>query len=84
MNSIVNPLAKSNYSKPCLTLSSHAKRTSKQEEDTFDFSTIDGGMVTYNEGAKAISNGAGIFIGDYFVGVSDSYQSITNLPYVRY
>ncbi len=55
-----------------------------QEEETFDFSTTDGGMITYNAGTKAIDNGAGIFIGDYFVGVSDSYHTISNMPFVRY
>jgi hypothetical protein len=84
MNSTVNLLAKSSYSKPCLALSSPVKKANIQEEEAFDFSTIDGGVVTYNAGTRAISNGAGIFIGDYFVGVSESYQSITNLPCVRY
>ncbi|WP_439882272.1 hypothetical protein ACSX1A_03725 [Pontibacter sp. MBLB2868] len=55
-----------------------------QREEVFDYSTIDGGMVNHNAGSQAISNGSGIFIGDYFVGISDSYQSISNLPFVRY
>jgi hypothetical protein len=54
------------------------------QEEAFDFSTIDGGMITYNAGTKAIDTGAGIFIGDYFVGVSDSYHAISNMPFVLY
>jgi hypothetical protein len=88
MNCTVNPLAKrmanNRYGKACLALLSPAKKTNVQEEEVFDFSTIDGGVITYNAGAKAISSGAGIFIGDYFVGVCESYQSISNLPFVRY
>ncbi|GAB3199587.1 hypothetical protein ABID22_002383 [Pontibacter aydingkolensis] len=87
INCTVTPLAKrmanNSYGKSCLPLSSPAKKTNMQEE-VFDFSTIDGGVITYNAGTKAISNGAGIFIGDYFVGISDSYHSISNLPFVRY
>ncbi|MFD2512519.1 hypothetical protein ACFSRY_01460 [Pontibacter locisalis] len=60
------------------------KLSQEQKEEMFDFSTIDGGMVNHNAGSLAISSGSGIFIGDYFVGVSDSYQSISNLPFVRY
>ncbi|MBC5994364.1 hypothetical protein [Pontibacter cellulosilyticus] len=88
MNCTVNPLPKrgtdKRYSKACLNLSSPAKKTNLQEEEVFDFSTIDGGVITYNAGTKAISNGAGIFIGDYFVGMSDNYHSISNMPFVRY
>ncbi|WP_299823354.1 hypothetical protein [uncultured Pontibacter sp.] len=87
MNRTLNPFAQhpatNCYGNACITLST-AKKTQLQEEEVFDFSTIDGGVITHNAGATAISNGAGIFIGEYFVGVSDNYQSISNLPFVRY
>ena len=88
MNSTANPLtyrvADNCYGKACLKLPATTKKVSLQEEEVFGFSTIDGGVVTHKAGTKAISKGVGIFIGDYFVGNSDSYQSISNLPFVRY
>ncbi|PRY07307.1 hypothetical protein CLV24_12445 [Pontibacter ummariensis] len=55
-----------------------------QEEEPVGYATIDGHVVTHLDGASAVSNGAGIFIGDYFVGIADSYQSISNSSFVRY
>lgn len=88
MNSTISPLvyrvANKCYGKAALASSASAKRINLQEEEVFGFSTIDGGVITHKDGAAAISNGVGIFIGDYFVGTSDSYQSVSNLPFVRY
>lgn len=53
------------------------------EEEPAGFATIDGSMVSHHSGANAISNGAGIFIGDYFVGFADNYQSISLAPISR-
>ncbi|MFD2245237.1 hypothetical protein [Pontibacter ruber] len=59
------------------------KRVGLQEEETLEFSTIDGDVITYNDGTLAVSSGSGIFIGDYFVGLTDSHTSI-QAPFVRY
>lgn len=87
MNSTLHPntlqTKADSYGKACFSLTYNSKPAA-QEDECFSFSTIDGGVIAYNAGAKAIDNGAGIFIGEYFVGMSDSYQSISNLPFVRY
>lgn len=72
------------YGNARLSLPATTVKVNLPEEQELDFSTIDGGVIAYNAGTKAINNGAGIFIGDYFVGVSDCYQSIGNTPYIRY
>ena len=87
MSFTVNPTkyaSDKSYGNACLPLSSAAVKINLSDEEKFGFSTIDGGVINYNAGTKAIDNGAGIFIGDYFVGVSESYQSISNTPFVRY
>ena len=53
-------------------------------EDLYGFSTIDGSMVTLNAGTKAINNGAGIFIGDYFVGLADGPFTDSAMPFIKY
>lgn len=60
------------------------KKQALKEEEKAAFSTIDGSVITFNAGTNAVSNGAGIFIGDYFVGVADHFLSISNMPFVRY
>lgn len=70
--------AKANISpKPCI------KGMLPDDEPT-GYATIDGNMVTHLAGSDAVSNGAGIFIGDYFVGIADTYQSVSITPFVRY
>ncbi|MBF9254884.1 hypothetical protein I2I11_16395 [Pontibacter sp. 172403-2] len=64
--------------------SSLSKKATPTEEEKAAFSTIDGSVITFNAGKNAVSNGAGIFIGDYFVGVADHFLSISNTPFVRY
>ncbi|MHA6248123.1 hypothetical protein ACXYMU_09320 [Pontibacter sp. CAU 1760] len=55
------------------------------EEELLGYATIDGNMVHHLEVTSAVNNGAGIFIGDYFVGLADSYHSIhLNGPFIRY
>ncbi|WP_242918511.1 hypothetical protein [Pontibacter liquoris] len=61
-----------------------ARKFYYQEEEMTDFSTIDGGVITYNAGTKAVSSGAGIFIGDYFVGVAEHFHMINTPAYIRY
>jgi len=63
---------------------SFVKISAPKEEEKAAFSTIDGSVITFNAGKNAVSNGAGIFIGDYFVGVTDQFLSICNTPFVRY
>ncbi|GAB3528168.1 hypothetical protein GCM10027443_05730 [Pontibacter brevis] len=56
-----------------------------QEEEHVGFATIDGNMIHHVEVASAVNNGAGIFIGDYFVGFADYDQSISHTtPFIRY
>jgi len=52
---------------------SASKPETSYEEDQFNFSTIDGSVMSYSAGTTAVSSGAGIFIGGYFVGVSDDF-----------
>ncbi len=54
------------------------------KEDSISYSTIDGEEVNFTEGALAINSGAGIFIGGYFVGKSECYEQMQNIPFVRY
>lgn len=82
-NSKAQKTTAGSYGKACSSLPT-SKKILTQEDETFDFSTTDGGMITYNAGTEAIDTGAGIFIGDYFVGLSDSYHTISNMPFVRY
>lgn len=61
-----------------------SSQTMVSEDEEFNFSTIDGNVVTYYDGASAVSNGAGIFIGDYFVGIVDNILSSCNIPFIQY
>lgn len=55
------------------------------DEDLLSFSTTDGSMVAYKSGENAVSAGAGIFIGGYFVGVADEdAHTDTNKPLIKY
>lgn len=60
------------------------KADSSINEDIMGFSTTDGHVVTYNAGTNAISSGAGIFIGDYFVGFADNALSDAAMPFIKY
>ena len=66
-------------------VSTSPKPEPRFEEDLPGYSTIDGGMVAYQSGANAVSAGAGIFIGGYFVGVADE-DALTggNMPMIKY
>lgn len=68
---------------PLVSISSSSRQTSV-EEDTVEFSTIDGEMITSVAGTNALKRGAGILIGDYFVGISESFQNFNNVPFLRY
>ncbi|WP_460879105.1 hypothetical protein [Pontibacter rugosus] len=48
------------------------------EDEPTGYATIDGNMISHHVGSDAVSNGAGIFIGDYFVGITDNYESASN------
>lgn len=62
-----------------------SKLTAALEEDVLRFSTTDGSMMTYHAGTNAVSNGAGIFIGGYFVGVTDdSVLAGNHMPFIKY
>ncbi len=55
------------------------------DDSHFNFTTIDGNMMPYNAGTNAVSSGAGIFIGDYFVGLTDdSMFSGNSMPCIKY
>ena len=64
--------------------SKSSKKNHFSEDEKAAFSTIDGSVITFKAGASAVSNGIGIFIGDYFVGVTDHILSSCNTPFVRY
>ncbi|MFD3003620.1 hypothetical protein ACFS7Z_24905 [Pontibacter toksunensis] len=61
-----------------------SKAGASYNEEQCGFSTIDGSVLAFNAGKNAINNGAGIFIGDYFVGLADSHFTDTAVPYIRY
>lgn len=56
--------------------------SSSEEEGSY--ATTDGGMITKDEVNLAVTRGAGIFIGNYFVGISESYQCYINSPFGRF
>jgi hypothetical protein len=60
-----------------------SKMTAFFDEEDIEFSTIDGDVVTFDAGSDAVSSGSGIFIGDYFVGITENYTS-QQVPFVRY
>ncbi len=66
------------------TASVFSRKQALKEEEKAAFSTIDGSVITFNAGTNAVSSGAGIFIGDYFVGGADNFLAISNMPFVRY
>ena len=55
-----------------------------QEEESMEYSTIDGEVVNSTMGCDAVKKGKGLFIGDYFVGILDSLTGMGNTPYLRY
>lgn len=61
-----------------------SKQTADLEEDVLRFSTTDGSMMTYHAGTNAVRNGAGIFIGGYFVGVAEESMFAGNMPFIHY
>ncbi|AKD04161.1 hypothetical protein PKOR_15045 [Pontibacter korlensis] len=78
-------MAESCLAKAALMPSSATVKTVSQYDDQpAGYATIDGNMVTYHAGSSAVSSGSGIFIGDYFVGIAENYESISITPFVRY
>lgn len=66
-------------------VSSSPKAEAGFEEGFTSFSTTDGSMVAYTSGASAVSAGAGIFFGGYFVGgADDSAPAGSNMPFIKY
>ncbi|PKV75819.1 hypothetical protein [Pontibacter ramchanderi] len=55
-----------------------------QNEDSLEYSTIDGEVINSTLGSDAVKKGTGLFIGDYFVGILDSLSGVGNVPYLRY
>ncbi|WP_018478260.1 hypothetical protein [Pontibacter roseus] len=87
MNIYGNPAAKTNFesgSCPLVTTYSASSWQSYVEEEAVEYSTIDGEVITSMAGTSALQKGAGILIGDYFVGISESLQGFTNRPFLRY
>lgn len=41
-------------------------------------------MITKDEVNLAVNRGAGIFIGNYFVGITESYKCYINSPFGRF
>ncbi|WP_162055997.1 hypothetical protein [Pontibacter pamirensis] len=66
-------------------VSSSPKAEAGLQEEPFGFYTTDGSVVAYKTGANAVSAGAGIFVGGYFVGVADDNAPIgNNMPFIKY
>lgn len=76
-------MADNGFTSACLA-TLFGKHDTFLDDEVLDYSTIDGGVIASNTGRNAVDSGAGIFIGDYFVGVIDSFISSCNVPYVRY
>jgi hypothetical protein len=53
------------------------------QDDLMEFATIDGGVVDYYACEEAVNTGAGIFIGGYFVGVTDYSQCYPQQTFMR-
>lgn len=53
------------------------------EEDS-SYATTDGGMIMKDEVNLAVNKGLGIFVGNYFVGITESYQCYINSPFGRF
>ncbi|WP_162426955.1 hypothetical protein [Pontibacter pudoricolor] len=53
------------------------------QDDLMEFATIDGGVVDYYACEEAVNMGAGIFIGGYFVGVTDFSQCYPQQTFLR-
>lgn len=74
-----------NLGKIFTMVSSSTKADISHEENLIGFSTTDGSMVAYKSGANAVSAGAGIFVGGYFVGGADSNAfSDESMPFIKY
>jgi phosphoheptose isomerase len=87
MNISANPTcanASENFGSNVSVFSFPFKAAASPHDDLFGFSTTDGSMVTFNAGTNAISKGAGIFIGDYFVGFADNPFADTAVPFIKY
>jgi hypothetical protein len=55
-----------------------------QEEESMEYSTIDGEVINSMMGSDAVKKGKGLFIGEYFVGILDSLSGMGTTPYLRY
>lgn len=87
MNTLANPTfasASESFGSNLSVFSLPSRAGASVNEDLYGFSTIDGSMVSFNAGTSAINNGAGIFIGDYFVGFADSQCADTAMPFIKY
>ncbi|MBB6611977.1 hypothetical protein H7F15_13080 [Pontibacter sp. Tf4] len=60
-----------------------ANKASELPDEALEFATIDGGVVDFYACEQAVSNGAGIFIGGYFVGVTEFTQCYTQQTLMR-
>lgn len=52
-------------------------------DDLMEYATIDGGVVDYYSCEQAVNDGAGIFIGGYFVGVTEFSQCYKQQTFKR-
>ncbi|MCC9167931.1 hypothetical protein [Pontibacter harenae] len=88
MNTIMTPSAISCLTNTVLSISIQPfmvwQSYAAVEESSYDFSTIDGDVITYRDGAMAVDSGAGILIGDYFVGVAENYAPSESQAYILY
>ncbi|WP_187264712.1 hypothetical protein [Pontibacter beigongshangensis] len=59
-------------------------RQLSSDSESLGHTTIDGGVLTYRACEQAVSNGSGILIGGYFVGVTEASNSLNHMPLLRY
>jgi hypothetical protein len=72
-------------SSSCALLTTYpTSKNAFQEEEVVEFSTIDGEVITSVAGTNALKRGAGILIGDYFVGISECLSNLGSRPFLRY
>lgn len=78
-----NPKRTSAKDRPGYLTDSETFSYASSEEDG-SFATIDGGVMTQDEVNHAVDKGSGIFIGNYFVGIIETYQCYANSPFGRF
>ncbi|MFT2011476.1 hypothetical protein ACMA1I_22590 [Pontibacter sp. 13R65] len=54
------------------------------ETESVGHTTIDGSVLNYMACEQAVNNGSGIFIGEYFVGITENTNAFNHMPLLHY